>query len=140
MINNRQFYAPDVFSGIGRPPEMGLVYVWVLGTPDGKKYVTGNGYDNLPKPEELRYVIARVGPIAYEEGQGLDRVSEFLGVGVEQHRVQEEERRKNERLNRTVDDLVERKLRERDLKDCRAAAAADDCGHAMAPQSDQVKP
>lgn len=58
-----------------------MFMVWVLRGPNGTEYIVGE--DAVPPPERIGEVIARIGPIAYEEGQGLERYKDRIAEDVE---------------------------------------------------------
>jgi hypothetical protein len=86
----------------------GTLTVWVLRTGRGTEYVVGENAS--PKPEQLRHVIARIGPIAYEEGQGIEKFQEQYGAAMKVHEELEAERQHEAHFKKLVEREVEARL------------------------------
>lgn len=85
----------------------GHFIVWVLRGDRGTEYIIGERA--APPVERMDQVIARIGPIAYEEGQGLERFKERISEDVETASTE----RDKQRERRSLMDEVRREIEAR---------------------------
>ena len=86
----------------------GTFIVWVMRGPGGTEYQIGERC--VPPDGRVHDVIARIGPIAYEEGQGLERFREQIAEDVKYEEREEEARVEHERIQRMIQREVEARM------------------------------
>lgn len=86
----------------------GKFIVWVLRSPNGTEYVIGD--EAVPDFKRRGDVIARIGPIAWEEGQGLEPFKERLAQDAELARKDADAERQREDLKRVIQREIESRM------------------------------
>jgi len=86
----------------------GMFVVWVLRSGCGTEYIAGE--DAVPPPERMGDVIARIGPIAYEEGQGLERFKQWIAEDVKVAEQEYLKKHEREQMLETVRREVEARM------------------------------
>lgn len=106
-----------------RAPERGTVLIWVLLRPgEGYQYIVGD-YPSVPELD-MQYVVARLGPFAWEKGQGLDPFRIILANGAREADRQRQQDHQNAMLQRMVANRVDQYMADHKLAECTPPAPA----------------
>lgn len=90
----------------------GVFVVWVLvkyDGDDGFEYLVRDPHEDL-HDEQVQWVVARLGPFAFEEGTGLEQFKEQHAEQLERFHKHELERKAAARIERLVQAAVSKRL------------------------------
>lgn len=88
-------------------PTCRTIVVWVLNSPHGTEYVAGDRA--VPPIGRAADIVARIGPIAYEDGQGLEPFKEQIDALAKDDAERARERIQSEGLK----DMIRREIASR---------------------------